>query len=1319
MRRVEAWLAALPLITAVACSEKLPAEQPKIHTEGQRSDALTVPTFVQVASATPQSPMTTVTATFAAAQTAGNLNVIAVGWNDTTASVTSVTDAAGNTYARAIGPTTSPGPLSQSIYYAKNIKAAAAGTNVVTVTFSPAAAWVDLRILEYSGMDSNNPLDGSVGASGTSGTADSGALTTTNANDLLFGANMTTITTLGPGTGFVSRIITVPDSDLAEDRMVSTTGTYHATASVSTGGAWVMQLVAFRGGPADTQPPSAPPSLNATAPTSASINLSWGAATDNVGVSGYLIERCQGTGCTSFAQIAAPPGVGTTFSDTGLPPSTSFQYRVRATDAAGNIGPYSPTASATTLPDSTPPTAPSGLTASPVGSTQINLSWNASTDDVGVTGYLIERCQGSGCNAFLQIAAPAGTATTYGDLGLPTGTSFSYRVRATDAAGNLSPYSGVASAMTPMVDTQPPTAPASLSATAISNSQVNLSWAASTDNVGVTGYLVERCQDSGCTGFAQIAVTGGTTTTFGDSGLASATSYSYRVRATDGAANLGGYSPVATTTTQSNPPPPTIPSYVQGAFATPQSSKSSLAVAYPGAQGAGDLNVVVVGWNDTTSQVASVTDSKGNVYSRAIGPTQRSGQVSQSIYYAANIAPAAAGGNSVTVTFSAPAAYVDLRVMEYAGVVRSNPLDVAVAASGASISPSSGSLTTTTAGDLLVAANTVTTGNVAAGPGYTLRTITTPDMDLVEDRIATNTGSYSASASLDVSGGWVMQLVAFKPAPADTTPPTVSITSPAGGATLGGTASVSVSAADPESGVQAVQLLVDGLLLQSAAGATASFAVDTTEFANGSHQLSATATNGSKLVGTSSPVTVSFNNASPGNPAVSGLWSGTTTLPLVATHTSQLPGGKILTSDAQNTWGANAWTWDPSSNTFTSVPVPANIFCSAHEQMADGRIFVAGGHANAAHVGLPVANAFDPVTQSWTVLPDMANPRWYPTATTLPDGRELVLVGENNCDNCDVVTPEIYNPSTNSWTSIPQANFFFTYYPHVFVLPDGRVLVSSTAESPTASQILNLSSLSWTAVGGPAVEGGTAAMYRPGKVIKTGTSVDPDTAVRNSTATTYVLDTTVASPTWRQVGAMVFPRTYATLTLLPDGTVLATGGGPTTAATNTANAILPAEVWSPSSEAWSRLAPMHAPRLYHSEALLMPDGRVLVLGGGRFDDATVPTDQFSAEFFLPPYLFKGPRPVISSAPGRLTLGSQFTVQTPDAARIASVVLMRFASVTHGINMAQRYVALSFTTGSGSLTVTAPASYNLATPGNYMLFLVDTNGVPSVAAEVRL
>ncbi len=146
---------------------------------------------------------------------------------------------------------------------------------------------------------------------------------------------------------------------------------------------------------------------------------------------------------------------------------------------------------------------------------------------------------------------------------------------------------------------------------------------------------------------------------------------------------------------------------------------------------------------------------------------------------------------------------------------------------------------------------------------------------------------------------------------------------------------------------------------------------------------------------------------------------------------------------------------------------------------------------------------------------------------------------------------------------------------------------------------------------------------------------------------------------------------------------------------------------------------MSAPRLYHSEAILLPDARVLTSGGGRFNDDNQPTYQYSAEFFSPPYLFKGARPVITSVPANLSYGGSFIVTTPDASSIASVSLLRFGSATHGLNMGQRFLPLSFTVNeSNSLSVTAPASSNLAPPGNYMLFILNAQGVPSVAAIVH-
>jgi hypothetical protein len=195
--------------------------------------------FAQVNSSTPQSPTATVTVSYPAAQTRGDLNVVVVGWNDTSATVQSLKDSAGNVYSLAIGPTSGTA-LRQSIYYAANI--AGGSGNTVTVTFSQAAVYPDVRILEYKGV---TKLDVVAGASGSSASANSGAATTMSANELIFGANTVATTTKAAGSGFTKRLITTPDGDIAEDKIVTTTGSNSATATVASG-PWVMQMVAFK-----------------------------------------------------------------------------------------------------------------------------------------------------------------------------------------------------------------------------------------------------------------------------------------------------------------------------------------------------------------------------------------------------------------------------------------------------------------------------------------------------------------------------------------------------------------------------------------------------------------------------------------------------------------------------------------------------------------------------------------------------------------------------------------------------------------------------------------------------------------------------------------------------------------------------------------------------------------------------------------------------------------------------------------------------------------------------------------------------------------
>jgi Chitobiase/beta-hexosaminidase C-terminal domain/Fibronectin type III domain len=710
--------------------------------------------FVQGAYAVPQTPQSSVGVTYGLSQGAGDLNVVIVGWNGSS-SVSSVSDTMGTQYVLAVGPHNNSVNDHQSIYYARNVPAAVPGSNMVTVNFSAPANFPDIRILEYSGLDTVAPVDGTAGSSGNSATSNSGTLTTTNANDFLVAGNVVQTQTTGAGSGFTSRMITNPDGDVAEDRLISTTGSYSATAALSASGPWVMQLVAFKVASASPPgPPTAPANLTATGTGSTQIDLSW--TNTSPTQTGVKIERSPDG--LSFSQIALAAPTATTYSDTGLIASTTYSYRVRATNSSGDSS-YSNVATATTQPPPLPPTAPTNLVANAVSNSEIDLTWtNTSSGTSDHEHVAVERSTDN--VDFVLVNTLGGTFTSYSDTGLGASTTYWYRVRATNSAG-ASPYSNIAGATTFAVT--PPSAPTNLAATAVSATQINLSW--NNTSTAQTGVKVERSTDA--VNFAQIAVTPATANSYSDGSVAASTGYWYRVRATSGSGD-SAYSNVANATTLA--PPPAL-AFVQVASADPQTAQSTVSVAYASAQSAGDLNVVIAGWNDSTATVTGVTDSSGNSYSLAVGPTVQSGVATQSIYFAKNIRPAAAGANVVKVQFSVAARFPDIRILEYRGVDPTSPFDVAVAATGNSSSSSSGALTTTNANDLIVAGNVVQTGTTAAGSGFTRRVITSPDGDIAEDRIVSSVGSYTASAPLSLSGQWIMQAVAFKGGSAPPPPP--------------------------------------------------------------------------------------------------------------------------------------------------------------------------------------------------------------------------------------------------------------------------------------------------------------------------------------------------------------------------------------------------------------------------------------------------------------------------------------------------------------------------------------------------------------------
>jgi chitodextrinase len=551
------------------------------------------------------------------------------------------------------------------------------------------------------------------------------------------------------------------------------------------------------------------------------------------------------------------------------------------------------------------------------------------------------------------------------------------------------------------------------------------------------------------------------------------------------------------------------------------------------------------------------------------------------------------------------------------------------------------------------------------------------------------------------------------PAP-DGTAPSVSLTAPAAGANVSGTVSVQADASD-NVGVASVQFLLDGNSL-GAADTSAPFSAswDTTAAANGSHTLSARARDAAGNSTTATNVTVTVANGGTG-PAQVGQWGAVMPLPAVAIHAALTPQGKILIFQGTFSRGGQQYVLDPTTGGVTQLAdASPNLFCAAQAVLADGRVQVAGGTSTSGGFGIVDNTAFNWKTDSWASLAPMKYPRWYATATTLNDGKVLVTSGSNRTLTDLVPTPELYNPATNSWKELTAATRTIPYYSFVYQLPNGKVIRVGATEEATPTETLDLDTNQWATVDSRLLNGGSSANYAPGKFLKAGSASDGGFSGQ-SVNTAYTLDMNQSSPTWQATDSMAFPRSFLNLTNMPDGTVLATGGGTDKSAQIDANGVLVPESWDPSTGNWTKLAPMAKPRLYHSGALLLPDGRVYVGGGGSDDGVT---DQLSAQIYSPPYLFKGPRPSISSAPATVKYGASTFIGTPEASSIKRVSLIRTGSVTHSFDENARAMSLEFTQSVGGIDVKMPADGNYAPPGYYMLFLVDDKGVPSVASFVR-
>lgn len=484
-------------------------------------------------------------------------------------------------------------------------------------------------------------------------------------------------------------------------------------------------------------------------------------------------------------------------------------------------------------------------------------------------------------------------------------------------------------------------------------------------------------------------------------------------------------------------------------------------------------------------------------------------------------------------------------------------------------------------------------------------------------------------------------------------------------------------------------------------------------------------TNGLRVLALSCLV---FSMQTHGADHIEGRWSRVFDWPLIAIHSVLTPQGNVLSFGSDETgirssqilydvWNPRAGALSASHSTLSST-LGVDSFCSAAIVMPEnGNILMSGGEMRATGnviQGVTNSPVFNTLQGTLSEAANMSFPRWYPTSTLLANGEILVTGGRDNQGN-PAVTPEIYSPETNQWRSLFGAltTWNHYWYPKQWVIPDGRIFGIALAKMYYIDTLGNGNLLrAGTLIGDSRGHSATAAMYLPGKILHVGGHKGTATngAVTIDVTSSEPIVTSVARPD--QLG-----RVWANSVILPDGKVLLVGGS------EVSNELIGVaskpEIWDPSNKTWSTMASSPIARLYHSTAMLLQDGRVLVAGGG----APGPLVNTNAEIFLPPYLFDSSgvatRPVINIAPSEAPYAGQVFVGYTSNANVSRVTLVKTGAVTHSFNMEQRFLELDFTNVGNGLRVTMPESANLATPGHYLMFLLNDHGVPSKGHMVRV
>jgi Galactose oxidase-like, Early set domain len=452
------------------------------------------------------------------------------------------------------------------------------------------------------------------------------------------------------------------------------------------------------------------------------------------------------------------------------------------------------------------------------------------------------------------------------------------------------------------------------------------------------------------------------------------------------------------------------------------------------------------------------------------------------------------------------------------------------------------------------------------------------------------------------------------------------------------------------------------------------------------------------------------------DPAVIGSWStatnpGTKTIGISAVllHTGKvlLFGGKYKSTDKNTA----AYLYDPVTRTGHEVPAPAPVFCGSVTQLSDGRVLTAGG-ADPIPKGIVDLWLFNPISEQWIRQPDTPLGRYYPTSTRLPDGRIVITAGSELNGSTPNPTVELFTPPAAGGSvgtlHVVGPKHATGVYPRQWVMPDGKMLQVTGLRSFQ----LNPSTWTWTAL--KQLPGGNSA-GSAGLMLPAGPSGSSRVmmigGLKNGVATPSTEEYDYSNPAagWSFGPPMPTARAHMNVVQLPDGSAIAVGGNSSTLY----GAGQPQTMaYDPSTDSWTDMAVQTVRRAYHSTAILLPDGRIMSAGDGGAGGGRQRID-----FYSPPYLFKGPRPVIDSAPSQVNYGATFSIGASGPVA-TQAVLMAPAATTHANEMNARHVKLAVTPGGGGFTATAPTAA-VAPPGYYMLFVLTASGIPSIARWVHV